>query len=764
MLERLGGAIARNRRAVLAVAAGATVLSGLTGIGIHSHLIQGGLEPPDSENLRGEQLAQERFPIAAPNLVLLVTPTQGTVDDEAVARAGVDLTRRLADEPEIAAATSYWTLGFTVLRADDRSSALILARVDSDPNDIVDRTEPIIDRYTIETDDFTVEVGGYAAVLESAARNTQRDYVRAELLAIPVVIILLLLVYRSLAAALLPAVVGGLAVLGAYPVLRISAEFTDMTVFALNIVTALGLALGIDYSLFTVSRYREELARGATPHDAVVRTVATAGRTITFSAFAVAAALGALLVFPGPFLRSFAIAGVAVVAIAGIGAVVVLPALLAVLGTRVEWGTLPFLRRRPDGRGWYRLARTVMRRPAMVTVAVVAVLIVVGLPFLRIELGVPGWRALPADDPAARAVERIDATYDSRESDSLTVILSDVDPTTELEAVVEVQERLSQIEGVRRVDGVGGFWTDGEPMELGSLIDHAPLRAAGVPDAELPGLDDYVGLFDGEDATWMRVVLTEPASATGSRAVVHEIRDLELPFGVLVAGQAAQAVDMNRAHLDRLPLALGLMGTVSFIVLFLMFGSLLVPVKAIILNVLSLTATFGALVWIFQDGNLASALDFRAEGYLYVAVPILLFCVAFGTSMDYEVFMLSRIKEEYDRTGDNEQSIAVGLQRSGRIVTAAAITFSAVMFAVGTSQLSFIKLLGIGVALAILVDAFVIRVTLLPALMKLAGAANWWAPRWLRRVHDRVGIAKAETSLHEGSSDQAESSRPERVV
>ena len=763
MLERLGGAIARYRWAVLVVSLGAVVASGLAGVGIHSELIDGGLEAPDAENVVGDQFIQERFPAGAPNFLLLVTPKEGTVDDSANRELGLELTSRLADEPAITGADSYWTIGFNVLKGEGGSSALVFGRVDSDPNNIVDHTAPLVEQYTIETDDYTVEVGGFAALLESAARNTQRDYVRAELIAIPITIVLLLLVYRSVAAALLPAVVGGFAVLGTYPVLRVSAELTDITVFSLNIVTALGLALGIDYSLFTVSRYREEVANGAAPFDAVRSTVSHAGRTILFSACAVAASLAALLLFPGPFLRSFAIAGIAVVALAAIGAVVVLPALLAVLGRRVEWGTLPFLRRRSEGRGWYRIAMAVMRRPLLVTVAVVVLLLLVGLPFLRIKLGIPDWRAFPEGDNVTIVSEQIDDQYASREGEALSVAVLDVDPDAApvRTAVGEFQRRVSELPGVARVDGALvadeeipiGILVDGEQLtdeELGEFINGEILGLTADLSAEESAarldevIEGFEEIFIAGDAVWFRVVLDNPPSANSSLDAVEAIRDLDVPFEVLVTGQAAQAVDARSAHLDRLPLALGLIALVTLVVLFAMFGSLLVPVKAILLNLLSLTATFGALVWIFQDGHLGFLLDFRASGSLYVAVPILLFFVAFGTSMDYEVFMLSRIKEEYDRTGDNTQSIAIGIQRSARIVTAAAVTFSAVMFSVGTSQLSFIKLLGVGLGIAILVDAFLIRVTLLPATMRLAGAANWWSPRWLGRIRDRLGIDRIE--------------------
>jgi len=781
LLERLGGAIARYRWAILAGSLVAVALSGLSGLGIHSRLIDGGLEAPDAQSVVGDQFIQEHFPAGAPNILLLFTPKEGTVDDPENSEFGRELTRRLADEPAISGADSYWTLGFNVLKGENGASALIIGRVDSDPNTIVDKTAPIVDEYTIENDDFTVNVGGSAAIIESAARNTQRDYVRAELIAIPITIVLLLLVYRSLAAALLPAVVGGFAVIGTYPVLRLFSGLTDVTVFSLNIVTALGLALGIDYSLFIVSRYREELGRGATPFDAVRTTVSRAGRTIAFSACAVAASLAALFVFPGPFLRSFAIAGIAVVALAAVGAVVILPALLAVLGRRVEWGTLPFLRRRSEGLGWYRTAMAVMRRPLLVTVAVVVLLLLVGVPFLRIKLGIPDWRALPEDDSAAAVSEKVSEQYESREGEALSVAMIgvDFDASEDREKVLKFQREVSELPGVARVDGawietqadeVGGlipfgFLSDGEPLNVLDFIDQETLGFTPELSADEAAvrleevLSEFEALFVVDDASWFRVVLDEAPSAGASLEAVEAIRDLEPPFEVFVTGQAAQAVDARSAHLDRLPLALALIAAITFLVLFAMFGSLLVPVKAILMNVLSLSATFGTLVWIFQDGHLGFLLDFQTSGTLYVAVPVLLFCVAFGTSMDYEVFMLSRIKEEYERTGDNEIAIATGIQRSARIVTAAAITFAAVMFSIGTSQLSFIKLLGVGLGIAILIDAFVIRVTLLPAIMRLAGDANWWAPRWLRRVRTGLGLHR----LEEREEAQAESSSSTRV-
>ncbi len=462
------------------------------------------------------------------------------------------------------------------------------------------------------------------------------------------------------------------------------------------------------------------------PDDAVVRSVVTAGRTVLFSALTVAVSLAALLVFPLFFLRSFAYAGIAVTGLAAVGAIVVLPALLAVLGTRVN--RLAVFHRTPKevGEGfWHRVAMFVMRRPVAVAVAVVSFLVLLGLPFFGVSFGLPDDRVLPETATSRQVSEQIRSNFDSQEAGALSVVATDLTSSGDaLNGQIETYATaLSTIDGVARVDALTGSYLGGRLV--------APPGPASAR-------------FAAQDATWLSVVpAVEPNSPEGE-VLAKSVRGVQGPFGdVLVTGPSAQLVDSKAGIFGRVPLAASIIAVVTFVVLFLMTGSVVVPAKAILMNLLSLSATFGAMVWIFQEGHLSGLLGFTATGTLDSSSPILMFCIAFGLSMDYEVFLLSRIKEEYDRTGDNIQSVAIGLEKTGRLVTAAAATLAVVFLAFATSQIAFLKLIGVGLALAVVMDATLVRGALVPAFMRLAGKANWWAPRPLRRLYDRFGLREA---------------------
>jgi RND superfamily putative drug exporter len=425
-----------------------------------------------------------------------------------------------------------------------------------------------------------------------------------------------------------------------------------------------------------------------------------------------------------PFMRSFGYAGVGVAATAAFGAIVLLPALLAVLGRRVDKGRV--FHRRPvvDGEGiWHRIAVFVMRRPIPVATTVIVVLLLLGAPFLGIRLGLPDDRVLGTGADVREAHQILRDEFTAGEAATIQVVVPALaDPAAAEGDIAEYAAELSTVDGVARVDALTGSYLDGAAV-------------AGPNAASLR--------FANEGGTWLSVVpAVEPLSEDGED-VVHAVRDLDAPFGeVLVGGQSAALVDSKDVVFERLPWAIALIAVTTFVVLFMLFGSLLVPIKALVLNVLSLTATFGAMVWIFQEGHGSGLLGFTATGTIAVSMPILMFCIAFGLSMDYEVFLLSRIKEEHDNGSDTVRSVAMGLERTGRIVTAAAVLIAVVFIAFATSEVSFMKMFGIGLTLAVLVDAFLIRSTLVPAFMRVAGSANWWAPGPLRRFHDRYGISE----------------------
>ena len=726
--QRLGAALVRRRRIVMVAAVALVALAAGLGAGVADRLTGGGFEDPSAESTVASRLVEERFGSGAPNVVLLVRAVDGTVDDPAVAEVGRMVSDELAGLDGVEDVASYWSLGgATPLRADDASSALVLGRLTGSEDEVRAAVEDISADLTRDVGVATVAVGGVEETFREVGETIEDDLARAELIALPITLLLLLVVFRSVVAALLPLLVGVIAIVGTFFVLDLVAGWTEVSIFALNLTTALGLGLGIDYSLLVVSRYREERAGGHATADAVVRTVATAGRAVVFSGLTVAISLGALLVFPLPFLRSFAYAGIPVVGLAVVGSVVVLPAVLAAAGDRVDGWSLPGRWGRPptEGQGafWRRTARFVMRHPAPVAGAAIALLLVLGAPFLRIALTVPDDRVLPEHATSRQVGDEVRDHYDTVEAGALSVVAADAGPSS-LGPLDAYAAELSALAGVGRVDALTGVYVDGA-----KVLPEAPLAERFSS--------------GGGGGTWLSVVPeVEPLSAEGE-ALVAAVRSVPAPFEVVVGGPSAQLVDVTDGVIDGLPWALAIIAVATFVLLFLSFGSVVIPIKALVLNLLSLSATFGAMVWVFQDGNLADVLGFTATGALSITVPVLMFCIAFGMSMDYEVFLLSRIAEERRRTGDDEQAVVEGLARTGRIITAAAALIAVVFLAFATSEVSFIKLFGLGLALAVITDATVVRALLVPAFMKLAGGANWWAPASLRRLYERAGLSEA---------------------
>ena len=739
MLTRLAHLSVRRSWRVVIAAALFVVVAGALGGGVAENLTSGGFEDPATESSRADDALAERFDTGVPNVILLVTATDGDVDAPEVAAAGQALTDELAAEAGVTDVLSYWSEGNAPpLRSEDGNRALVVARIEGDDDAVDERIEELGPAYQRagNGEPISVEVGGFAQVFHEVGTTIEEDLVTAEMIALPITLVLLVLIFGSLVAASLPLIVGVMSIVGTFLVLQVLSGLTDVSVYALNLTTALGLGLAIDYSLFIVSRYREELRAGHEPRVAVVRTVRTAGRTVAFNALTVAASLCATLVFPITFLRSFAYAGVAVALLAGIFSVVVLPAILVLLGHRVNALTLWRRSVTPPEEGiWHRVATLVMRRPIPVATAVIALLLVLGAPFLGLRLTQPDDRVLPPGAEGREVGDVIRDEFESEEAGALSVVTEDAADGPLSAADTEAYAvDLALLPGVSRVDAATGTYCgQGAADQLGCQ----PGQLLLGPDTS----DRYAGFTSSEGSYLSVVPAVEPLSPEGED-LVEAVRATPSPAPVLVTGASAGLVDVNDSLFSRLPWALGLIAVITAVVLFLMFGSVVIPLKAIVMNLLSLTATFGALVWIFQDGHLSGVLDFTATGGLAAAMPILMFCVAFGLSMDYEVFLLSRIKEEHDAGADNETSVATGLQHTGRIVTAAAVLMAVIFLSFATGHVSFIKMFGIGLTLAVLIDAFLIRGTLVPAFMRLAGEWNWWAPGPLRRIHDRWGISE----------------------
>ncbi|MFS1300669.1 MMPL family transporter [Streptosporangium longisporum] len=714
-LRRLGHLLARRRRLVMVLTLLGVVALGVPAAGTVSGLSLARYEAPGSESDRARVELAERFGTGSAGLVLLVTAVDGDVDGPAAAASGRALTARLAGLEGVAEAASYWTRGApATMRSRDGRHALVVARIPGDAGRVRSEILPKIVPEVLRGDAaITVRAGGGEEVFRQLVPLARQDFVRAELVVVPLVLVLLWLYLRRLLAAVLAVVLGALAMVIGLALLRIPLLYADVSTFALNLTLAMGLGLGVDYALFMIARFREEVALGRDRHEAVARAVERAGRTVIFSGVTVAASLSVLLLMPFDFFRSFAYAGIAVVAGGVTGAVLVLPAVLAAVGDRV----LPRRPGRARGTFWPGLATRVMGRPLLYGGAAAAVLLLLGSPFLGLRLGVADDRVLPASAPARQTSEVIRAEFPAEETDALQIVSADTSGDLS-RAVPGYAAALSRLPGVAQVDSAAGSYAAGARVSAGD-----PSR------------------FAGAGGTWLSVIPSAELMEDDPVRLVGDVRALRAPFEVLVGGYPAELADYRRAVVERLPPLLALILAITFAVLFLMTGSVLIPLKATVLNLLSLSVMFGALVWIYQDGNLSGPLGFTPTGALDASIPILMFCVAYGLSMDYEVLLLSRIKEEYDLTGDTPGAVVAGLRHGGPLITAAG-GILAVSFAVyGTAQVVFVQMLGVGTAVAIIVDATVIRAVLVPAAMRLAGEANWWAPGPLRRLHARIGLS-----------------------
>ncbi|HEY1651730.1 MAG TPA: MMPL family transporter [Acidimicrobiales bacterium] len=706
----------RRRRAILAVAGLFTVIAAVLGMGVTGHLTQGGSDALSEESVHAASVLASQFHTGDTNFLVLVQARHGSVDGAAVTAAGDELTARLRHVAGVTGVESYWSLGHVGAMANKtKTEAIIVARIKGDQDQVVNREPAVAAALGRAPAAVRTEIGGFAPSYREIDVLVEKGLVAAEVLSIPITFILLLLIYGSVVSALLPVGIGGVAVVGTLCILRVLASVTDVSVFAENLTTALGLGLAIDYSLFILSRYREELAHGHDPEEAVRRTVASAGRAIAGSALTVAGALAAMAIFPIVYLRSFAYAGVAVALFAGVAAVVVLPALLAVLGHRVNaWTVWRRALTTPTEGFWSRTARAVMRRPVVVLVSVVVVLAVLATPFFSLKFGSLDDRILPPGDSVRQVDDQVAAQLGYGQTQPIDVVVPALyePPGTAARAAVIARyaAQLSELSGVQYV---------------------AASTGVAVHGYTLPGPSAYLSQFDNRQGTWLSVVPTDNALGQGGVQLVDAIRAGPAPGAILVGGAPAEFVDSTAVVSHDLPVVLLLIGLVSALVLFAMFKSVLLAVKALVLSALGLSAMFGAMVFVFQQGHLSGLLDFTAVGNLSATTPILMFCVAFGLSMDYEVFLITRIKEEHDRGESDVDAVARGLQRTGRIVTSAALLMSVVFLGQLASGIASIKLFGLGVSLAVLVDAFVVRGLLVPAVMKLAGRANWWAPRWL---------------------------------
>jgi uncharacterized membrane protein YdfJ with MMPL/SSD domain len=703
MFDRLARFANGNARRIGLFALAFFLLAGAIGGGVASRLDPYGADDPATETVKAMDRLEEAG-LRAPAVIAVVE--NAPVTDPATRRRVEGLEREIRERADVASVTGYYDTRSTAFVSRDRDSTYFAVALKT----TVDKQEQeagadIADQLSGEPG---VLVGGFAVAQEQVNKQVEEDLRKAEMLAFPLLFLLSLLFFRSLVASVLPLMIGGLAIVGTFLILRIASEFASISIFALNLTTALGLGLAIDYSLFIVSRYREEIAKDGPGLAAMRRVLATSGRTVFFSALTVAAALASLLVFPQRFLYSMGLGGSLVALFAALISLTVLPAVLTLLGARVNAGAPKFLQHRAEADArpaqegfWYRLSRFVMRRPVPVATLSALFLILLGLPFLGIKFNTVDPTVLPTSASARQAYDTVSERFPPYHETPVWIDLEGGGPRAPARFAAAVR-------------GVEGIAEVAPPQRL----------APGV--------------------TALQVVSANPFVSEASQDTVRAIRGLPEPPGatVLVGGATADFVDFQGSLSDHLPYALAIVIAATLVILFLMTGSVVLPIKSLIMNFLNLSAVFGLLVLIFQDGRLEGFLDYSSPGAIEQTMPILLFAVAFGLSTDYAVFLLSRIKEARDGGASDSESVAMGLERTGRIVTAAALLFAVAMGAFATSKIIFIKENGVGTALAVLIDASIIRALLVPALMELLGKWNWWAPAPLRRLHERWGVSE----------------------
>jgi len=712
MIERWGAVVVRRAVVVLLVGLGLAAAAGIAGIGLEDKLANGGFDDPATESSR--ELAQERaaFGNQSIDAIAIFSSDDASVSDPAF-EAEVRQTLDAVPAATVAAVQTWYDVRDpAMVSKDEHATAVYISLAGESQNDFIDSFDEL--RPTVEGSSLDVQFAGTYPVYADVNEETKSDLMRAELISAPFVLLLSLIIFRSVVAALMPLLVGLFAVLGARAAIAGLNQLVEVSIFAPNIITLLGLGLAIDYALFIVSRFREEIA--SSPDDtrhALVRTMATAGRTVTFSALTVAAAMSSLLVFPQTFLKSIGYGGIAAVLIAMLAALTVLPAALALLGKRIDSGRIPFLSRpraqETDHGAWARLASAVMRRPIVVAVGVVVLLLALASPFLGVKWGSVDYRVLPDDTPAHIASEHLNADFGPERSTANVL----VDGATE-----------------------AGLASYTHALEaVGDDITVQPVATEG-------------------DTSLLRVGWAGNSQTEASQQVVRDLRAVDAPPGAeaLIGGLTADTVDLASSVGDHLPLMGLIVVSVMLVLLFIAFGSVVLPIKAVLMNALSITASFGVVTWIFSDGHLSGLLGFTPQGFLDLTNPIVMLAVLFGLSMDYEVFLLSRVREQWDlaatdprhadldQNARNELAVRTGVQKTGRIITSAALLLAVVIGAFSLSGVVFMKMLGLGMLVAVLLDATVVRALLVPATMKLLGHWNWWAPRPLARWWERHGF------------------------
>ena len=696
MFEKLGQLAVRRSKLVLTTFIITMLAAGGIGLSVFGKLDSGGYSDPNSESMKVWNYFQENLKSKDAGVILIVDGKNKSVNDPKVVADAIALEKEVATVPGVESTLSYWSSGNqqTMVSKDGNAAYLLIYTKSDEFAKVGEVGKEIQSKFDGEYKSLQVYASGNGVITSAINGRISKDLALAETISIPLTFILLILVFGALIASAMPLFVGIFSILGAFFLLFLITQFTSVSVFALNLVTGIGLGLGIDYSLLMVNRFREELHHGKEVADAVITTVKTAGKTVVYSGLTVALTLGAMVVFPQAFLKSFGYAGVSVVLIAILAAIFPLPALMAILGHRVDRFVIRKSAITPKSEGrWAITARYVMRRPVSIVILSLFILAVLAAPIKNIAFSQVDARVLPKNDKAAIAYEVLATKFPGQESSPIEILIPGGAKSVSPETLNEYVTAIQNTDGIVRV----------VPFTAGEDIRIQAIQSMGSRTPEASDL-------------------------------IHALRNLNSPEGTLIGGVAADYTDSQDGTANALPWALLWIAISVLILIFIFTGSIILPIKAVLLNVLSLGATLGALTWIFIEGNLKWLVgDFTVTGTLDTGTTILVAVVVFGLSMDYELFLLSRIKEEHLAGRNNVESVAIGLQRSARIITAAAVLLAAVFAAFMTSGVTAIKMMGFGTAFAILLDATLIRALLVPALMRLFGERNWWGPKFLKK-------------------------------
>jgi uncharacterized membrane protein YdfJ with MMPL/SSD domain len=743
VFKKLGQFISRHGRATLVTSIVALSVAGFYGLGVFGNLSHDDADFNDksSESYAAFDAINKNFSDTQADLILLFQPKDGKKIDDPVVKTEVEALVNKA--PAGLDITTFYDTGSEQLATADRTQTFATATIkEGEPSKIID------DLRALESSTVTTYVGGTKAIQHDVNHQVESDLMKAETLSFAILAVLLVIVFRSFVAAALPLLLGGAAILGAFFVTNVLTEFVAISNYAINVIIMIGLGLAIDYSLFVVGRFREELRAGAPVPAALTTTMMTAGRTVFFSGLTVILSLLSLLVFPLSFLQSMGIGGSAAVFVAMIAALIILPALLRVLGHKVN--ALSFGSAKRDREAakkgetvdeshsfWYKTGRIFMRRPFISIVAILGLLLFMGAPFLHATFGLPDYRSLPDGSEARLVAQRLTDDFGVQASPIQVVITMDGDAASRenIGQLYDYTRQLEKLDGVEKIESAVNLPGDMTREQYQQTLTNA---------AQVPGLEKLLETNINNNVALVSVQYNGESEGSTAQNLVTKIRSLQPPQNatVLVGGQPAQLYDLLKTLAVYIPIGLAVIVVTLFVLLFLMLGSIVIPIKAILMNILSLSTAYGAMVFVFQDGNWTGLFNLTQTGSLDATMPVLIFAVAFGLSMDYSVFLYSRIKEHYDKTGDNEAAVLHGLQKTGSIITSASLLLFVVVAAFATARVPLMQQIGVGLALTVLVDAFIVRMILVPALMKPLGRWNWWAPKPLKRLQEKLGLGE----------------------